>query len=248
MGNLNGKVAIVTGGGSGLGREAALEYAKEGADVVVSSRVPEQDEQVVAECVELGARAIAISADVTSEAEVDAVVAGCIAEFGRVDVLFAAAGIAGTGDATGRLDYGQRLDHVTLEQWNMMLSINLTGVFLAARAVVPHMIEQGTGGSIMSISSAAVRFPALPAAGAYVVSKFALEGMTKKMAYELDEFDIRVNMIQPGGQTWRSLRNSDISVFGGWALVDVVEFRRRQPHGAALHLVKILSRQSTAPV
>jgi NAD(P)-dependent dehydrogenase (short-subunit alcohol dehydrogenase family) len=202
MGELEGKVAIVTGGGSGLGREAALEYAKEGAAVVVSSRVPQEDGSVAAECQALGARALAISADVRSEAEVNAVVDGCISEFGRVDILLAGAGIAGTADEAGTVDFDQRLHMLTKAQWQMMLDINLTGVFLAARAVVPHMIRQGTGGSIAAISSAAVRFPALRAGGAYVVSKFGLEGLTKKMAYELNSFDIRANMIQPGGQTY----------------------------------------------
>jgi 3-oxoacyl-[acyl-carrier protein] reductase len=202
MKKLEGKVAIITGGGSGLGREMALALAEEGAAVVVSSYVSEQDEQVAAECRSVGGRAIAISADVSEQEEVDAMVTGAIAEFGRVDVLIAGAGIAGSADSSGVLDLSKKTHELTREQWDRMLSVNLTGVFLAVRAVVPHMIEQGDGGSIASISSASVRFAALPAPGAYVVSKIGLEGMTKRMARELDEHDIRVNTIQPGGMTY----------------------------------------------
>jgi NAD(P)-dependent dehydrogenase (short-subunit alcohol dehydrogenase family) len=201
MGKLDGKVAIITGGGSGLGREMALELAAEGASVVVSSAVPEQDAAVAAECEALGARALAISANVTDEEQVAKLVEGCMSGFGRVDVLIAGAGIAGAADASGVLDLTTAIHEQTLDQWDRMLRINLTGVFLCAREVVPQMIRQG-GGSIAGISSASVRFPALPAGGSYVVSKYGVEALAKRMAQELTQYDIRVNTIQPGGITY----------------------------------------------
>jgi 3-oxoacyl-[acyl-carrier protein] reductase len=193
---LNGRAAIVTGGGSGMGREIALEYSEQGLSVIVSSNVPENDEAVAAECRATGAAAIAQPADVTDEAAVDTLVARCMAEFGRVDVLVAAAGTDIT-DVPGPRD--RYADRLTAEQWRRVVDVNLTGVFLCVRAVLPHMVEGG-GGSIMSFSSGTVRFPP-PGLSAYVSTKFALEGFTKVVAQELEEHGIRVNAIQPGGIT-----------------------------------------------
>jgi 3-oxoacyl-[acyl-carrier protein] reductase len=193
---LTGKVAIVTGGGRGMGREIALEYAERGAGLVVSSNEPDRDEAVVAECRQLGASALAVSADVRDEVAVQRLVARCIDEFGHIDVLVAAAGIDVT-DVPG--PEARHLRRISVEQWRRVIDVNLTGVFLCVRQVLGHMIEAGSG-SIMSCSSGTVRFPE-PGLGAYVSSKFALEGFTKVLAQEVDEFCVRVNTIQPGGVT-----------------------------------------------
>jgi 3-oxoacyl-[acyl-carrier protein] reductase len=192
---LTAQAAIVTGGGSGMGREIALEYAERGLSVVVSSNVPENDEAVAAECRAAGGRAVAQPADVTDEAAVEALVARCVAEFGGVDVLVAAAG-TDIVDVPGPRD--RYLDRLSAEQWRRVIDVNLTGVFLCVRAVLPRMVDGG--GSIMSFSSGTVRFPP-PGLSAYVSTKFALEGFTKVVAQEVAEHGIRVNAIQPGGIT-----------------------------------------------
>ncbi len=193
---LKGKAAVVTGGGSGMGREIALEYAAQGAHVVVSSNVPEQDEAVAQECRDAGGTAIAVPADVRSESEVAALVDRCVVEFGSIDILVAAAGLD-IRESKTRED--RHLRFMTLEQWNRVLETNLTGTFLSAREALRHMIQAGSG-SIVTFSSGTVRFP--PAGvGAYVSSKFGIEGFTKVLAQEVLGNGIRVNAIQPGGLT-----------------------------------------------
>jgi NAD(P)-dependent dehydrogenase (short-subunit alcohol dehydrogenase family) len=190
---LAGKVAIVTGGGSGLGREVALEYATRGAAVVVASNAARQNVAVAAEA---GAPAIAIAVDVRSETEVRALVARTIERFGRIDVLVAAAGLD-VRESAARED--RHLTHVTLEQWKTVIGVNLTGTFLCAREVLPHMIERGAG-SIVTFTSGTVRDP-LPGLAAYVSSKAGIEGLTRVLALEVAKHGIRVNSLQPGGPT-----------------------------------------------
>jgi 3-oxoacyl-[acyl-carrier protein] reductase len=201
---LAGKAAVVTGGGSGMGREIALEYAAQGACVVVSSNVPERDEEVALACRDAGGTAIAHPADVRSEADVAALVDRSLSEFGALDVLVAAAGLD-VRESRSRED--RHLRHLTLEQWSRVIETNLTGTFLSARAALPHMIEAGSG-SIVTFSSGTVRFTA-PGLSAYVSSKFGIEGLTKVLAQEVHEHGIRVNAIQPGGLT-------DTDFFPAW--------------------------------
>ncbi len=195
-GALEGKTAVVTGAGSGLGREIALEYALQGANVVVSSNVPEQDAAVAAECVEAGGTAIAVTADVRSETEIQALVARAVSEFGGLDICVAAAGmdVRQTGDREDRHARNLSLDH-----WNTVIQTNLTGTFLTAREALRHMVDAGSG-SIATFSSGTVRFPK-PGLAAYASTKFAIEGLTKVLAQEAEPFGVRVNAIQPGGMT-----------------------------------------------
>jgi 3-oxoacyl-[acyl-carrier protein] reductase len=202
--DLSGKVAIVTGGGSGMGREIALEYAASGAAVVVASNVAEQDEAVAHGCREEGGRALAVPTDVRDEAAVGELVARAVDEFGHVDVLVAAAGIDVTDAATPA---DTQLARVQPEQWRRVLDVNLTGTWLAARAVVPHMVEHGSG-SIVTFSTSTVRNP-LPGLGPYIASKFAVEGLTKVLALETVDRGLRVNAMQPGGPT-------DTGLFPPW--------------------------------
>jgi 3-oxoacyl-[acyl-carrier protein] reductase len=201
---LAGKVALISGGGSGMGREIALAYAEAGAQVVVSSDVPDRDQAVAGECRELGADATALSVDVRDEHGVAGLVSRCLEEFGRLDVLVAAAGVDVTDVDSPEARFVHRLSY---EQWKRVIDVNLTGVFLAMRAVLPWMME-AKAGSILSFSSGTVRFP-VPGLAPYISSKFALEGLTKVLAQEVDEYGIRVNTIQPGGVT-------DTALLPGW--------------------------------
>ncbi len=191
---LAGKVAIVTGGGSGMGREICLEFAQEGAALVVASNVPAQIEEVAAECRAQGARAVAAYADVSVEADVKALVERCLREYGKVDVLVSAAGIG-----LAQLGVATQLDttETTLEQWRRIYEVNVFGVYLCAREVVAPMAANG-GGSIMNFASGTVRFPG-PGLGPYTSSKFAVEGFTKILAQEVERQNIRANCLQPGG-------------------------------------------------
>jgi len=196
MTRLDGRVAIVSGGGSGLGREIALEYAALGASVVVSSNVEAEIEAVAAECRQAGGEAIAVAADVRSETEMQALIAHAVEAYGGLDVFVAAAAVD-IVDVPG--PEGRYFRRLSLEQWTSVIETNVTGVFVAFRAAIEPMIERG-GGSLMSFSSGTVRFPP-PGLSAYVSSKFALEGLTKVLAQELAADGIRVNTIQPGGVT-----------------------------------------------
>jgi 3-oxoacyl-[acyl-carrier protein] reductase len=195
-GALAGKVALVTGGGSGLGREVALEYADQGASVAVASTNAAQNDAVAAEIAAGGGQALAADVDVRDEDALAALVARCAAELGGLDVVVAAAGID-VREARRREDRHAR--HVTLEQWQRVIDVNLTGTFLTIRAALPSMIERGRG-SIVTFTSGTVAAP-LPGLAAYVTSKSGIEGLTRVVALEVAQSGIRVNALQPGGRT-----------------------------------------------
>lgn len=202
--DLTGKVAIVTGGGSGMGREVALEYSSSGAAVVVSSNVREEDEAVAQACRDAGGTALAISADVSEEEAVRTLVARTLRELGRVDVLVAAAGI---DIRESRTPTDAFVERTTLEQWQRVLSVNLTGTFLCIREVLRPMLEQGSGSIVGFTSSTVGR--AIPGVGAYVATKAGLEGLTHVLALELAGRGVRANTMHPGGPT-------DTGLFPAW--------------------------------
>jgi len=195
-GALAGKVALVTGGGSGLGREIALEYAEQGAAVAVVSANAAENDAVAAEIAAGGGRAVAAAVDVRDEHALEALVAHCSGELGAIDIAVAAAGID-VREATRRED--RHVRHVTLEQWQRVIDVNLTGTFLTIRAVLPRMIERGAG-SVITFTSGTVASP-LPGLGAYVSSKCGIEGLTRVVALEVADAGVRVNSLQPGGRT-----------------------------------------------
>ena len=194
--DLTGKVAIVTGGGSGMGREVALEYAASGAAVVVCSNVPKQDEAVAQACRDAGGTALAIGADVSDEEAVRALVARTLRELGRLDVLVAAAGI---DIRESRSPTDAFVERTTLEQWERVLSVNLTGAFLCIREALRPMLEQGSGSIVGFTSSTVGR--AIPGVGAYVATKAGLEGLLRVLAVELRDRGVRANTMHPGGPT-----------------------------------------------
>jgi 3-oxoacyl-[acyl-carrier protein] reductase len=179
-------VALVTGGGSGIGRAIVLAYAREGADLAVLDRNEAAALAVAAEAAALGVRADAFACDVSRPEEVEQAVAAITAGFGRIDVLVNNAGIGTTSPVA----------EMPIEQWEEIIGINLTGPFLMTRAVVPGMIERGHGKVINMSSQLGVR--GAPNLAGYCAAKAGLLGLTRSLARELIPFGIHVNAIIPG--------------------------------------------------
>jgi NAD(P)-dependent dehydrogenase (short-subunit alcohol dehydrogenase family) len=187
--SLDGRVAIVTGAGRGLGRQMALALARCGADVVCAARTPEQIESAAAEIRALGRRAITVPTDVRRSEQIDRMVARCIEAFGRVDVMLANAG--GGGAAVGK-----RADEATDADWHDTLDTNLSSFFFCARAVIPHMRRQG-GGVIISVASG-TGLRGDPRLWAYATAKAGVMALTRALAAQYVRENIRVNCIVPG--------------------------------------------------
>jgi NAD(P)-dependent dehydrogenase (short-subunit alcohol dehydrogenase family) len=185
-GRLDGKVSLITGAGSGIGRAAALLFAAEGSQVAVV----DIDEAAAQETVRLvtaaGGRAAAYRVDVTDPVETDEVARRVAAEFGAIDVLFNNAGIAGIG----------MLHETSVELWDRVMSVNVRGVFLVARAVLPFMIAAGRG-SIVNMSSTIAEI-GLANRAPYAASKGAVLALTRQMQADYAAHGIRVNALLPG--------------------------------------------------
>jgi 3-oxoacyl-[acyl-carrier protein] reductase len=186
---LENRVAIVTGGARGIGRGIALKFAAEGCDVVVNALHIEGALKVAAEVKALGRRALAIKADVASSADVDAMVARTIKEFGKIDILVNNAG--GTG-----LDRDTLIEDTPEADWDRIVDTNLKGQFLCCRAVVPYMKKRKYG-RIINISSMGAIQPPAPLVH-YHAAKGGVLALTKNVAFELAPFNITVNAILPG--------------------------------------------------
>ena len=186
-GRLSGKVAVVTGGGSGIGRAVARRFTADGAAVLVADIAGESAALVAEEITGSGGRAVSMAVDVSDPGEVEAMAARALAEFGRVDILMTAAGVLSFGSAT----------ETDPQAWNRVIAINLTGTFLAARAAIGIMAKQG-GGSIITVSSSTGAHDASPGNVAYVTSKGGVAMLTKALAIDHAAEGIRVNALAPG--------------------------------------------------
>ena len=187
MGELEGKVAIITGGGYGIGKEIALIYARAGARLVLTARTPGPLEETCAAIQKIGVEAITFRADVAKEADCAGMVEAAIKAFGHIDILVNNAGIAGPT---------KRSTEMALAEWQEVLDINLTGAWLASRAAIPAMVKQKSG-NILMISSGAGR-RGYPFRSPYAASKWAMIGLTQTLALEWGAEGIRVNCICPG--------------------------------------------------
>ena len=202
--DFSGKVALVTGGGNGIGRAACIAFAKQGAKVVAVDRDGAAAEATAGIIRQNGGDAVAVTADVTKSADVKAYVKAAIDKYGRVDCFFNNAGIE--GKVSPIVDYDEAV-------FDAVLGVNVKGVFLGLKHVLPEMIRQG-GGAIVNTASVAglVGTPGMPA---YVASKHAVIGLTKTAAGEVARQGIRVNAVCPGPVDTRMIHSLEAQLSPG---------------------------------
>jgi len=184
---LEGKIALITGGGRGIGRAVALAYAREGAKVALCARTVSEVEQTCSEIRAGKAECHGWSCDVSLEEPVKELVSHAREEFGRIDILVNNAGV---------MTRPVPLTELEVKKWDYTIAVNLRGVFLVTQSVLPIMIKQ-KGGSIINVSSGIGR-SAYANFAAYATSKWGLEGFTQTLAAEMRSSNIRVNSVDPG--------------------------------------------------
>jgi SDR family mycofactocin-dependent oxidoreductase len=225
-GRLEGKVVFVTGAARGQGRNHAIRFAKEGADVIAVDIADSVDtvrypgatkadlDQTVAAVEALDRRIVASVADIRDLSALTAAVEDGVAKLGRVDVVLSNAGIATFSPAA-------EMDENT---WRTMIDINLTGQFFTAKAAIPHLIRQGDGGSIIFTSSSA-GLKGMQNIAHYSAAKHGLVGLARSLANELAQYNIRVNTVHPGNVDTDMIQNAATrSLFGGGHDISREEF------------------------
>ncbi len=208
---LDGQVAVVTGGGRGIGEGIALGLAEAGADVVVAARRTHEIESVAEKIRQLGRRALAVTADMTQTADIERLAATTVEEMGALNCW-----VSNAGGADERI--ARTLADTPEHQWDFQLSLNLKAVWLGAQAAAKRMKDQG-GGTIINISSLVATRPA-PTHGPYAAAKAGVNNLTQTLAVELASHGIRVNAVSPGAiptevfLEYQGLKEEDIPAMG----------------------------------
>ena len=203
---LEGRVAVVTGAGRGLGRQMALALADAGADVVCAARTLEQVERTADDIRALGRGAVAQPTDVRDSAQCDAMVARAVSEFGRIDIMLSNAGI---GDMRGA---NSELWDVSDDDWHDTLDVNLSSAFYCARAASKQMVAEGHAGTIINVASGTA-MRAYPMSFGYGAAKAGVIALTKSLSAMLWKHQIRVNCIIPGFVRQAPARNEREEIF-----------------------------------
>ncbi|MFI6313945.1 SDR family NAD(P)-dependent oxidoreductase [Nocardia fusca] len=193
---LQDKVAIITGGGSGLGRQSAQLFAAEGARIGVVDIDPERAKGTVKLVREQGGEAIALVADVSKKAEITEAVARTVAEFGKLDIMFANAGIVSRGGVPSVAGGEQvAFEDLTEDDWHQVLGVNLSGVVYSAQAAVPAL--EANGGGVILATSSAASIAAYHSIAMYSATKAGVNGLVRGLSLDLGKRGIRVNAIAP---------------------------------------------------
>lgn len=230
---MQGKTVIITGGGSGFGREVALKLAKKGTNVSVVDISKEHGEETVRLCKELGCDAIFIQADVSKVEEVKSYVSQTIDHFGKIDLFFNNAGISGSG---------VRTIECSVEEFDAIVDVNLKGVFYGLKYVVSEMLK--TGGGIIVNTASLGGLVGMPTLGAYSATKHAVVGLTKTIAGEYGREKIRINAIAPGTNETPMVKSFPKEAIKAMA-EEVPMGRLGQPHEVADVVCFLLSEESS---
>jgi len=218
--DFTGKVALVTGGGNGIGRAASIGFARHGARVVVVDRDKAAAEATQGIIKQNGGEALAVTADVTNSADVKAYVKAALDKYGRIDCFFNNAGIEGKLAHTAECDEAM---------FDAVIGVNVKGVFLGLRHVLPEMIRQKSGAVVNTASVAGlVATPGMPA---YVASKHAVIGLTKTAAGEVARQGVRVNAVCPGPVDTRMIHALEEQISPGNARAISERYQAAQPTG-----------------